>query len=174
MEESHRHYVECKIFIRYDAIYINHVVVMSCCVTNNTIVSGFKQYLFAHESEFGLGSIRKLISAPLWGRRGHWKAETHIIWRLLAHVCGSWCCLSTGTSTGAVVGTYTHSLVSGWVPRVSIPKEAGSSHISFCNLAPEATWCHFHHSYRSTHTQREGMETPPVSGRRSAPHFQKR
>ena len=54
-----------KVFMLYDAICINRVVVTSCCVTNYTIVSGFKQYLFAHESEFGLGSIRQLISAPL-------------------------------------------------------------------------------------------------------------
>ena len=54
-----------KLFILYDAICINHVVVMSCCVTNDTIVGSFKQPLFAHESEFGLGSIGQLISASL-------------------------------------------------------------------------------------------------------------
>lgn len=51
-----------KVFILYDAICINHVVIMPCCVTNDTIVSGFK-HLFANE--FGLGSIRQLISASL-------------------------------------------------------------------------------------------------------------
>lgn len=161
-----------KVFILDDAICINRVVVTPCCVTNDTIVSGFKQHLFAHESEFGLGSIRQLISAPLWGRREHWKLKpTSSEGSLLMCVVVD---AISRNPTRAVVGTYTHSLVSGWVPRVRIPKESGSSHIAFYNLAPEATWCHFHHSYKSTHTQREGIETLSLNRGRSASHFQKR
>ena len=45
--------------------------------------------------------------------------------------------------------------------------------VAFCNLAPEATWCHFCHSHRPTHFPREGTETPPLNGGTSAPRFQK-
>lgn len=140
-------------------------------------VSGFKQQcLFVLLLNLNLGRAwwrtAHLCSTPrqlgrLESRRLHrLKGPGSHVWWLMPpiswHLIGGW------------VGTHTHCLACGWVPRVSIPEGSRSSQIAFSNITPEAMWCHLHRSHRPIHIHREATETSPLNGRISAARFQKR